>query len=165
MMRMIPVMIAILLCAAAAAVAQDGSDAAPTGGPAKDGPAAKLRADLVLTGGLVCLLLAWQITRPIRTLRSAARRFSQGELGVRVSHERELRRGDELSELARDFDDMAARIEDLIKAQQQLLADISHELRSPLARVSLALDLARRRLGEGVPEHQRIEREVQRLVI
>jgi two-component system sensor histidine kinase CpxA len=58
---------------------------------------------------------------------------------------------------------MAGRIEDLVKSQQQLLADISHELRSPLARLSLALDLARRRLGDGVPEHQRIEREVQRL--
>jgi two-component system sensor histidine kinase CpxA len=58
---------------------------------------------------------------------------------------------------------MAARIEELVKAQQQLLADISHELRSPLARLSLALDLARRRLGEGIPEHQRIEREIQRL--
>ncbi len=118
---------------------------------------------LILTGGMVCLWLTWQITRPIRALRSATRRFSQGELTVRVGDNQALRRGDELSELARDFDLMASRIQSLIKAQQQLLADISHELRSPLARVSLALDLARRRLGEGVPEHQRIEREVQRL--
>lgn len=118
---------------------------------------------LVLTGGLVCLWLTWQITGPVRTLRSAARQFSRGDLAVRVSEAPELNRGDELSELARDFDDMATRIEELIKSQQQLLADISHELRSPLARMSLALDLARRRLGDGVPEHQRIEREVQRL--
>lgn len=118
---------------------------------------------LVLTGGLVCLWLTLYITRPIRTLRGATRRFSQGDLAVRVGNKPELRRGDELSDLASDFDDMAARIEELIKGQQQLLADISHELRSPLARLSLALDLAQRRLGEGVPEHQRIEREVQRL--
>jgi len=120
-------------------------------------------ASLVLTGGLVCLWLTWYITRPIRALRDATRRLSQGDLAVRVGNHQELRRGDELSDLAHDFDDMAERIETLIKAQQQLLADISHELRSPLARVSLALDLVRRRLGDEVPEHRRIEREVLRL--
>jgi two-component system, OmpR family, sensor histidine kinase CpxA len=120
-------------------------------------------ASLVVTGGLVCLWLTWYITRPIRTLRGATRRFSRGDLAVRVSTKRELRRGDALSDLANDFDDMAARIEELVKSQQQLLADISHELRSPLARISLAVDLARRRSGEGIPEHQRIEREVLRL--
>jgi two-component system sensor histidine kinase CpxA len=118
---------------------------------------------LIVTGGIVCVWLTWYITLPIRTLREATRRFSHGDLATRVSDARELRRGDELSDLASDFDDMAARIEELVKAQQQLLADISHELRSPLARLSLALDLARRRLGEGIPEHQRIEREIQRL--
>lgn len=120
-------------------------------------------ASLVLTGGLVCLWLTWYLTHPIRTLRGATRRFSQGDLAVRVGNNPELRRGDELSDLAHDFDEMAERIETLINAQQRLLADISHELRSPLARISLALDLARRRLGDGVPEHQRIEREIQRL--
>ena len=118
---------------------------------------------LIVTGGLVCIWLTWYLTRPIRTLRGATRRFSQGDLAVRVSTNPELQRGDALSDLANDFDDMAMRIEELVRSQQQLMADISHELRSPLARVSLALDLARRRLGEGVPEHQRIEREVQRL--
>jgi two-component system sensor histidine kinase CpxA len=118
---------------------------------------------LILTGGAVCALLTWQITKPIRTLRHAARRFADGDLTTRVSTAPELRRGDELTELARDFDHMAARIEEFVTSQQQLLADISHELRSPLARLSLALDLARRRLGDDVPEHQRIEREIQRL--
>jgi two-component system sensor histidine kinase CpxA len=118
---------------------------------------------LIVTGGIVCVWLTWYITQPIRRLREATRRFSHGDLGTRVSHARDLRRGDELSDLARDFDEMAARIEELVTAQQQLLADISHELRSPLARLSLALDLARRRLGDGVPEHRRIEREIQRL--
>jgi two-component system sensor histidine kinase CpxA len=118
---------------------------------------------LMLTGGLVCLWLTWYITRPIRTLRSATRQLSQGDLTVRVADRPELRRGDELSELAQDFDDMAARIADLLRSEQQLLADISHELRSPLARISLALDLARRRVTHDLPEHQRIEREVHRL--
>lgn len=120
-------------------------------------------AALLLTSGVVCWLLTWHITRPIQTLRAAARRAAGGDLSVRVSGDKALQRGDELSELAREFDQMALRLENHIASQQQFLADISHELRSPLARLSLALDLARRRLGEDVPEHQRIELEVQRL--
>jgi two-component system sensor histidine kinase CpxA len=120
-------------------------------------------AALLLVGGAVCWLLVWQITKPIRTLQVAARRFADGDLAVRVSSHHELQRGDELTQLAREFDRMASRIQELVTSQQRLLADISHELRSPLARLSLALDLARRRLGEAAPEHDRIEREVQRL--
>jgi two-component system, OmpR family, sensor histidine kinase CpxA len=118
---------------------------------------------LTFTGGLVCLWLTLYITRPIRTLRGAARQFAEGNLSVRISERREFQRRDELSELAREFDRMAERIEDLVVSQQQLLGDISHELRSPLARLSLALDLARRRVGSDLPEHQRIEREIHRL--
>jgi two-component system sensor histidine kinase CpxA len=118
---------------------------------------------LILTAGVLCWWFTWQITRPLRILRGAARRVSQGDLSVRISDAPALRRGDELSELAREFDHMAARVEQLLTSQQQLLADISHELRSPLARLSLALDLARRRTGEGVPEHDRIALEIQRL--
>lgn len=118
---------------------------------------------LILTSAAVCMLLTWYITKPIRTLREAAWLFGAGDLSVRVSDKRELQRRDELSELAGEFDRMAARIEASIASRQQLLADISHELRSPLARLSLALDLARRRLGDDVPEHQRIELEIQRL--
>lgn len=118
---------------------------------------------LTFTAGLVCLWLTLHITRPIRTLRAAARQFAEGNLSVRIGDRREFRRRDELSELAREFDRMAERIEDLVVSQQQLLGDISHELRSPLARLSLALDLARRRVGDNVPEHQRIEREIHRL--
>jgi signal transduction histidine kinase len=119
---------------------------------------------MTLTGGLVCLWLTLYITRPIRTLRGAARQFAEGNLSVRISERREFQRRDELSELAREFDRMAERIEDLVVSQQQLLGDISHELRSPLARLSLALDLARRRVGgDDLPEHQRIEREIHRL--
>jgi len=120
-------------------------------------------AALVLTSGLVCWLLTWQITRPIAALRTAARQFAGGDLSVRVGSKPELRRGDELSDLAADFDGMASRIEALIASRQQLLADISHELRSPLARLSLALDLARRRAGENVAEYERMDREIQRL--
>lgn len=118
---------------------------------------------LVFTGGLVSAWLTWQITRPVRTLRSAARRLADGDLAVRVADGREFHRRDELSDLARDFDHMAARTQTLVTAQQQLLADISHELRSPLARLSLALDLARRQVGSDLPEHDRIAREIGRL--
>jgi signal transduction histidine kinase len=120
-------------------------------------------AALLLASGIVCWLLTWQITKPIGTLRAAARRFADGDLAVRVGLRRELRRGDDLTDLAREFDRMAARIQELITAQQQLLADISHEVRSPLARLSLALDLARRRLGDEVPEHQRMAQEIERI--
>jgi signal transduction histidine kinase len=118
---------------------------------------------LTFTAGLLCLWLTLHITRPIRTLRGAARQFAEGNLSVRIAGRREFQRRDELSELAREFDRMAERIEDLVVSQQQLLGDISHELRSPLARLSLALDLARRRVGDNLPEHQRIEREIHRL--
>jgi len=118
---------------------------------------------LLITGGIVCWWLTWQITKPVQTLRSAARRVAEGDLSVRVGDARELRRGDELSELAQEFDRMASRIEELLTSQERLLVDLSHELRSPLARLSLALDLARRRFGDEAPEHLRIEREVRRL--
>lgn len=120
-------------------------------------------AALVLTGALACAWLTWHITKPIRMLRDATRRFAAGELTVRVGHAAALRRGDELSDLAIEFDHMAARIDTLVKSQQQLLGDISHELRSPLARLSLALELAQRRVGTPLPEHTRIEQEAQRL--
>jgi len=118
---------------------------------------------VVLAGGIFCWWFTWRITKPIRILRTTTGRFAQGDLTARIGNNPEFHRGDELFELSRDFDYMATRIEQLMKLQQQLLADISHELRSPLARLSLALDLAKRRLGEGVPEHRRMDREVQRL--
>ncbi len=120
-------------------------------------------AALIFTSGIACWLLTWQITKPIGTLRAAARRLADGDLAVRVGLNPELQRGDELSDLAGEFDRMAGRIQQLIAAQQQLLADISHEVRSPLARLSLALDLVRRRLGDDVPEHKRMDLEIHRL--
>lgn len=117
----------------------------------------------LLASAAICLLLTWYITRPIRTLREAARHLGGGHLSVRVSDRPELQRKDALAELAGEFDRMADRIEASIRGRQRLLADISHELRSPLARLSLALDLARRRVGDGVPEHDRIATEVTRL--
>lgn len=117
----------------------------------------------VLISGLICYLLTRYLTRPILRLRTAARQIAEGELSARAGPEME-RRGDELGELVRDFNRMAERIEALLTSQRQLISDISHELRSPLARLNVALGLARQRAGDGVaPQLDRIEREAERL--
>jgi signal transduction histidine kinase len=116
-----------------------------------------------VVGGLVCLGLAWRLTAPIRRLRSAAQRLAGGDLTARVGLA-PIRSGDEIAGLARDFDLMAARIEELMTAQRHLLRDISHELRSPLARQQVALELARQRSGpDAEGALARIERETERL--
>ncbi len=116
----------------------------------------------VLVSGLVSWALARYLTRPIRYLRAATRQLADGELNVRVTP-RIGRRRDEIADLGLDFDRMAERLERLLNAQRQLLRDISHELRSPLARLQVALELARKR-GQGAErELDRIEQEARRL--
>jgi signal transduction histidine kinase len=89
--------------------------------------------------------------------------FAAGNLSARVSPELGNRQ-DELAELGREFDHMAERIQALINSQKRLLADISHELRSPLARLSVALELARKNSNEKAePALDRIEKEGDRL--
>ncbi|HWW87295.1 MAG TPA: ATP-binding protein [Vicinamibacterales bacterium] len=105
-------------------------------------PALRLTVALV-AGALLCLILARHIAAPIRTLQLAARRIADGDLTVRALPAISPRR-DELSELARDFDRMADRIQALMLEQQELLGEISHELRSPLTRLSVSLELVRR---------------------
>src|SRR5215469_5623842 len=100
----------------------------------------------VLSSGLVCYLLSWFLTKPIVRLRMATRQLAAGDLGARTGAPPAARR-DEVAGLMRDFDAMAERIETLLKAQSRLLNDISHELRSPLARLNVALGLARQRAG------------------
>ena len=92
--------------------------------------------------GFICYLLTIYLTGPILRLREAALQLAQGKLNTRAATSIE-RRGDELGALARDFNTMADRIEELISRQRQLIFDMSHELRSPLARLNVALDLAR----------------------
>jgi two-component system sensor histidine kinase CpxA len=117
----------------------------------------------VITSGLVCYLLSWYLTKPIVRLRTATRQLAAGDLTARTGAPSATRR-DEVAGLMRDFDAMAERIELLLKAQSRLLNDISHELRSPLARLNVALGLARQRAGvESVDMLDRIELEASRL--
>src|SRR5438105_6168295 len=88
---------------------------------------------------LLCYLLAYYLTAPVRQLEKAVERFGSGDLSARVGSTRQ----DELGHLARTFDRMASRIETLVAAERRLLLDISHELRSPLARLGVAVELAR----------------------
>jgi signal transduction histidine kinase len=104
----------------------------------------------VLTSGLVCYFLAQFLTSPVIRLRKATQKLASGDLSARVGAS-SSQNGDEISQLLRDFDLMAEQIEKLVNAQSRLLKDISHELRSPLARLSVALELARQRTG---PEGQ-----------
>jgi two-component system sensor histidine kinase CpxA len=100
----------------------------------------------VLTSGLVCYFLAQFLTSPILRLRKATQKLAAGDLTARAGGSTS-RAGDEMSQLVNDFDLMAEQIEKLVNAQSRLLKDISHELRSPLARLTVALELARQRTG------------------
>jgi len=117
----------------------------------------------IITSGLVCYFLSWYLTKPIVRLRTATRQLAAGDLTARIGAPVGKRR-DEVAGLMRDFDAMAERIETLLKAQSRLLNDISHELRSPLARLNVALGLARQRADlESSDMLDRIELEAARL--
>jgi two-component system, OmpR family, sensor histidine kinase CpxA len=117
----------------------------------------------VLSSGLVCYFLAWYMTKPVTRLRAATQQLAAGDLTARAGDPNSKRR-DEIAGLIRDFDTMAGRLEGLVKAQSRLLNDISHELRSPLARLNVALGLARQRSGpESASMLERIELEASRL--
>ncbi|HZW81003.1 MAG TPA: ATP-binding protein [Candidatus Deferrimicrobiaceae bacterium] len=117
----------------------------------------------VLSSGLVCYFLAWYMTKPVARLRAATQLLAAGDLTARAGNPKS-RRHDEIAGLVRDFDTMAGRLETLVKAQSRLLNDISHELRSPLARLNVALGLARQRSGpESATMLERIELEASRL--
>jgi two-component system sensor histidine kinase CpxA len=114
---------------------------------------------ILVIGGIFCLWLARYLTQPLLKLRTTTNELAEGNLGARVSAKL-ARRRDEVGQLGRDFNSMAQRLESMVKAQQRLLGDISHELRSPLARLGVALGLARQRSGpEANGALDRIERE------
>jgi two-component system, OmpR family, sensor kinase len=117
---------------------------------------------LAMLGSLVsAALLAWHFAKPIRRLRQAFEDVAAGKLETRIGHTG--KRGDELTDLGRDFDRMAHRLESVLKAQRQLLHDVSHEMRSPLARLQAAIGLARQRPDRVDTWLDRIERESMRM--
>jgi two-component system sensor histidine kinase CpxA len=94
---------------------------------------------LPLLIAVLCYLLAVHLASPLRNLRRVVERFGRGELGIRFH----LARQDEIGELARAFNRMADHITTLLSAERRLLQDVSHELRSPLARLGFAVELAK----------------------
>ena len=116
-----------------------------------------------LLGAGLCLLLTFHITRPIRRLRAATRDIAAGKFKTRVDRS-VRRRHDEIGTLGRDFDRMAEQIEALVSAQRELLGDVSHELRSPLARMIVALGLLKHASPDEATEYiTRINTEAERL--
>lgn len=121
----------------------------------------------IVIGGFTTFALVLLFTRPVIRLRKAARELAQGRLNARVAWPKSQARifaGDEIDALMHDFNHMAERLESLVGAQKMLLRDVSHELRSPLARLSVALELAREDADGSTTTHLgRIERETERL--
>jgi two-component system OmpR family sensor kinase len=107
-------------------------------------------------------LLAWYFTRPINILRSALSAMASGNLDTRVSHSLKSR-NDELSDLGNSFDEMASKIQQLVTTQQQLLHDVSHELRSPLARMQAAIGIAQKQSDKVPVTLERLEKDAQRM--
>jgi two-component system sensor histidine kinase CpxA len=116
---------------------------------------------LLVFGSIV--VISWWVGRsivlPLRAVTHAAERFGRGDLGVRVETRR---RGNEIGRLAAAFNDMAARTETLLQAERRLLQDVSHELRSPLARLNFSTELARTAADRG-PAIDRIQADLDRL--
>jgi two-component system OmpR family sensor kinase len=112
--------------------------------------------------GLVCWWLARYVSKPLERLQSSARSLAAGNLEARVGEEFSSRR-DELGVLARDFDTMADHVRTLIASREDLLRAMSHELRSPLARLRVASGLARRPQADIGKQLDRIELEAERL--
>ncbi|HWG29749.1 MAG TPA: ATP-binding protein [Steroidobacteraceae bacterium] len=124
-------------------------------------PTATLAIALIVSG-VICFLLARYLVAPVDRLRLVTRQLAAGDLNVSVSGSLKGRQ-DDLGLLAADLDSMAGRLRSLLESKEQLLRDVSHELRSPLARMQLALSLARR-TESGVERHlDRIACEADRL--
>ncbi|MGB6135049.1 MAG: ATP-binding protein [Shewanella sp.] len=111
----------------------------------------------ILLSGLLCGLLAWYLSKPLRSLRLSANALAKGDLANRVDAATASRR-DEMGQLAIAFNGMADAIETMVNNQQRLMGDISHELRTPLTRLQLSLALARKK-GQHSTELDRIEYE------
>jgi two-component system sensor histidine kinase CpxA len=131
----------------------------PTGPPISRVAIVRQWGIALLVSGFICYLLTRYLTAPILRLREASQHLAAGELSTRAAAEME-RRHDELGSLVRDFNTMADRIEELILRQRQLISDVSHELRSPLARLNVPLDIGRQRKGDD-PAFDQMEQDIE----
>lgn len=139
----------------------------PERGPGRPPPRSFLPPLMpILAGSVVSLvfaaLLAWYFARPIRTLRGAFEAVAGGRLETRIGAAMGTRR-DELADLGGDFDRMAERLQNLLEGQRRLLHDVSHELRSPLARLQAAADLLQQQPERAAEFVARIERDTARM--
>jgi signal transduction histidine kinase len=116
-----------------------------------------------LASFLFAALLAWYFSRPIRALRTAFEAAAAGDLAPKFGQARMVVAGDELAELGHDFDRMSAQLRTLMEGQRRLLHDVSHELRSPLARLQAAIGLAHQQPDKIQTSLERIERESVRM--
>jgi len=118
---------------------------------------------MILLVTLLCFWLAYHIAAPIHSIQSTARRVAEGDLKARVPASVSSRY-DELAALGKDFDSMVGRLDLLIQTQKNLLNSVSHELRSPLARINLSIALLKRRYSADSDDLlQRLERDVTRI--
>jgi two-component system sensor histidine kinase CpxA len=118
---------------------------------------------MILLVTLLCFALAYHIASPIHSIQSTARRVAQGDLTARVPPS-VSRRFDEMAALAKDFDSMVGRLNLLIQTQKNLLNSVSHELRSPLARINLSLEILKKGyLPASDDIFQRLDRDVARI--
>ncbi|STY29410.1 Sensor histidine kinase [Legionella wadsworthii] len=129
-------------------------------------PWAGLAIRLILAtfiSGLICYLLSRYLTQPLRSLGMAAKSIATGKLNTRVGHLRG-HHNDEIAQLSKEFDRMAEQLETLVSSKERLLQDISHELRSPLARLQIAIELGRNKTQHLADvEFNRMELECSRL--
>jgi len=118
-----------------------------------------LLVSAIICSGLICIFFAWYLTLPLRELIDLSTQVAQGDLDVRFPA---IKNSDELTMLTQSLQVMVRSLKGMLNTQQRLLSDISHELRSPLTRLSLALAITKKHTGE-TKEFQRIELEICRM--
>ncbi|QOL26783.1 phosphate ABC transporter permease family protein [Thalassotalea sp. LPB0316] len=118
---------------------------------------------IILTiSALLCLVMAWTLNKPLKALQQTVQQMASGDLSARVANAD--KRHDEVGKLSQDINHMAEQVDSLVSSQKRLLADISHELRSPLARLQIAIGIAQQSSADSMSEAQlssltRIEKE------
>ena len=118
---------------------------------------------IVLVCAVLCFVMARYLARPIVELQEASRKFAKGDFSHKIT-KKSMNRYDEIGDLASDFNDMAERIEMGINSQKRLFNDISHELRSPLARMQVGLELLQMKVKDSEkPLVERLEKDINRM--